>query len=335
MTAPAVGLVTDDAALAELEGEWAALWRRVPDATPFASPAWLLAWWRQFGTGQPRAAVLRDGDGRLAGVLPLYVLREPGGAKLLPIGVGPTDGNDVLLAPGAPAGAAAMLLAAALAGSPDAAACDLPDLPPGSPLRRVSAPAGWEAGLFDTDPCPVLTLPGSVERMRDAVPALKLRDLRMARHRAARIGGWTTEVATAATVQPFLRALIDLHQARWTARGEPGSMADPRVPAFHREAAPALLRQGSLRLQVLRFGSAIAAACLVLLAGRDRILFYLSGFDAAYRRESPGTILLGEMLEAAIAEGRREADFLRGAEAYKYQWGARDRRNAMLRLRRA
>ena len=70
------------------------------------------------------------------------------------------------------------------------------------------------------------------------------------------------------------------------------------------------------------------AAAVHALLGSDRILFYLSGFDPAFRFESPGTILLGAMLEQAIAEGRREANFLRGAEAYKYAWGARDRFNA-------
>ena len=37
------------------------------------------------------------------------------------------------------------------------------------------------------------------------------------------------------------------------------------------------------------------------------------------------------MIDAALAEGRREIHFLRGDEAYKYAWGARDRMNAACR----
>ena len=63
-------VLTADAALRALGPEWEALWRRAGDrATPFQSPAWLLPWWRAFGTGRPRAATLRGGDGRLLGLL--------------------------------------------------------------------------------------------------------------------------------------------------------------------------------------------------------------------------------------------------------------------------
>ncbi len=53
------------------------------------------------------------------------------------------------------------------------------------------------------------------------------------------------------------------------------------------------------------------------------------------RHESPGTILLGAMIEEAAAEGVAELHFLRGAEAYKYAWGATDRHNATRILVRA
>jgi hypothetical protein len=38
------------------------------------------------------------------------------------------------------------------------------------------------------------------------------------------------------------------------------------------------------------------------------------------------------MIEEAVKEGRRELHFLRGAEAYKYAWGATDRMNMTRRL---
>jgi CelD/BcsL family acetyltransferase involved in cellulose biosynthesis len=62
------------------------------------------------------------------------------------------------------------------------------------------------------------------------------------------------------------------------------------------------------------------------------VLLYLSGFDAARARESPGAVLLGDMVEWALAAGMRELHFLRGDEEYKYAWGAEDRFNAARRL---
>ncbi|HEY8612963.1 MAG TPA: GNAT family N-acetyltransferase [Roseomonas sp.] len=332
-------LIDTDLALAALRPEWEALWRRaqaIPGgATPFQSPAWLLPWWGAFGTGLPRVAILRGEEGHLLGLLPLYLLDEGGMRKLLPMGVGITDYSDALLDPGAPAGSAAALLETALstAARDHATLCDLPDLPPGAALRKAEPPAGWRGEGWVGEPCPVLTLPERSEALRGPVPAGTLRKLRMARHRAGRAGGWSASVAGPEEVLPFWDALVGMHRARWTRRGEEGGvLADPRVLAFHRTALPQLSEAGALRLYALRIGGEIAALYHVLVAGPDRLLFYLSGFDEARAFESPGSILLGHIAEQAIAEGRRELHFLRGGEAYKYAWGGVDRVNAGRRL---
>jgi len=324
-----IAVLDTDAALFALAPEWEALWRRVPGASPFASPAWLLPWWRHFGTGAPFVAIGRTG-GRLSGVLPLYRLDEPGIRKLLPVGAGTTDHLDALLEPGVAVGP---LLQAALdrarAGGVDV--CDLIEVPPGSALHGI-APRGWHVRWAAGEPCPVLTLPATIAELAGVVPGNTLRKVRMNRNRAARAGGFTIETAGPATVQSMLSELARLHQARWTAQGEAGAFSDPAVLAFQRDAVPALLQAGALRLQTLRIGDAVAAACYTLLAGRDRILFYLSGFDAAHAFVSPGTLLLASIIEQAITEGRREANFLRGREAYKYAWGGLDRLNMACRL---
>lgn len=324
-----IAVLDTDAGLLALAPEWEALWRRVPNASPFSAPAWLLPWWRHFGTGAPRVAIQRTA-GRLSGVLPLYRLDEPGIRKLLPIGAGTTDHLDALLEPGVAVGP---LLQAALnqARLDGVDACDLIEVPPGSMLHDI-APVGWRVHWATGQSCPVLTLPATVAGLADIVPGNTLRKVRMNRNRAARAGGFTIETAGPVTVQSLLSELVRLHQARWTVQGEPGAFADPTVLAFQRDAAPALLQAGALRLQALRVGGVVAAACYTLLAGPGRILFYLSGFDAVHAFVSPGTLLLASMIEQAITEGRQEANFLRGNEAYKYAWGGVDRRNMACHL---
>ncbi len=324
-----ITVLETDAALLALAPEWEALWQRVPDASPFSAPAWLLPWWRHFGTRSPRVAIQRTA-GRLVGVLPLYRLDEHGIRKLLPIGAGTTDHLDALLEPSVAVGP---LLQAALdhARRDEVDACDLIEVPPCSSLHGI-APVGWRVHWAAGQPCPVLTLPKTVAGLAEIVPGNTLRKLRMNRNRADRAGGFTIETAGPATVQALLSELVRLHQERWTVQGEPGAFADPAVVAFHRDAAPALLQAGALRLQTLHIGGVVAAACYTLLAGRGRILFYLSGFDAAHAFVSPGTLLLASMIEQAITEGRQEANFLRGREAYKYAWGGVDRCNMACRL---
>lgn len=324
-----VSVLDSDAGLLALAPEWEALWRRVPRASPFMAPAWLLAWWRQFGTGAPVVAVQREA-GRLVGVLPLYLLQETDCRKLLPIGAGTTDQLDALLSPGVAVGP---LVQAALDRARQAGAdvCDLIEVPPGSALHGI-APSGWSMHWTDGSPCPVLALPTTIPGLATVLPANTLRKLRMNRNRAARAGGVRIATADAGTVGPMLETLIRLHRSRWLAQAEHGVLTDPKVLAFQREAAPALLQAGVLRLQTLEAGGVTVAACYTLLAGDDRILFYLSGYDPAFAAISPGTLLLASLIEQAIAEGRREADFLRGREAYKYAWGGVDRLNRCCRL---
>ena len=321
-----IEVLDSDAAVYALAPEWAVLWARLPDRLPFTAPAWLLPWWRQFGTGQPRVATLRR-DGRLAAVLPLYVLDESGGRKLLPIGAGLSDYQDVLAEPGVDP---SPLLHAVLARDGGLDVCDLIEVPPGSALHGLVAPPGWAMQWSVGSPCPVLAL--SAAGLTGTVPAGQLRKLRMNRHRAGRGGVVVREGAAADTLPGLHAELIRLHQARWTRAGEAGVLADPAVLALHRDAAPALLQAGALRLEVLRVDGAVVAAIMALLAP-GRILFYLSGYDAAHGFISPGTLLLGAMLEDAAAEGRTEAHFLRGQEGYKYAWGAVDRMNATCSLR--
>ncbi len=303
--------ITTDAALYAQAPEWAALWRATP-VTPFAHPAWLLPWWRQFGTGRPHVAVRDDA------VLALYDYQ----GRLLPIGAGTTDHCDMLGADPDP------LLAALL----DDRVAELLAVPPGSPLRDVAVPPGWAIAWQDADTCPSLPLPATMEALLATVPATA-RKLRMNQNRAARAGGVAIRTATAETLADDMATLIRLHQARWVAQGEAGTLSDPLVLAFHADSAPRLLRAGLLRVCVLAVDG-VAAAAIYALLSPGRIHFYLSGFDAAYTFVSPGSLLLAAMLGQAIAEGRHEADFLRGRESYKYAWGAVDRISAQARIDR-
>jgi CelD/BcsL family acetyltransferase involved in cellulose biosynthesis len=332
--------IFSEAAMRDLAPEWAALWRRAAAAapwgavrwgtTPFQSPAWLLAWWRHFGSGAPRLLTARTG-GRLAGVLPLYLLAEPGIRKLLPIGIGVSDYIDALVDPARPEAGAAML--AAIADIADWDECHLPDLPEGGVLHDARGPAGLEEERRDGAPCPVLALPARLEALAAVVPCRRLRDVRQAAARAVAAGGMRIERIAGEAVGAALDDLFRLHAARWRSRGEAGVLGDPAVRAFHREAAPALAEAGMLRLYRMRIGGAVAAVYYAF-AWRGRVYAYIGGFDPEMRRFSPGTLILRHAIGEAIAEGCAAFDFLRGAERYKYAWGAADCRTIARTWRR-
>ncbi len=306
-------------ALQRLEPEWLDLWERCPEATPFQHPAWLLPWCAHLAHAQPVAISLRRG-GRLVGLALVDVRRERTGEVLRLIGEGVSDHLDVLLDP-SERGGTVEALAAALRSRCDRA--DLDQLRPSSPLLRWAGAA----------PCVCEIAPAlHISPALDAVPSGRLRELRYLQRRAARDAAARVETAAAPDLDGRLDSLFALHAARWRARGQDGVLAMPEVQRFHRDAAHRLLAAGLLRLYALELEGRTAAV-FHGFAAHGRTHYYLSGFDPVFERFSPGTLVVGHAIEEAAREGAREFDFLRGREAYKYRWGARDRPCYALRLR--
>ena len=326
-----IDCIDSEAGLSALLPEWEALWRRLAQGTPFQAPAWLLAWWRQFGTGSPRILTARNSD-TLVGVLPLYELLEPACRKLLPIGIGLTDYIDALIDPAWP-GAVDRLLAA-IADIPDWDECHLADLPPGSILASARCPPPLQETVVDAVPCPVLSLPCSADNLVRVVPRKTLRDARQAHARSGAAGGVALERADTETFAPIMQELFTLHAKRWETRGEAGVCAEPTARSFHYEAARAFARAGMLRLYRLKIAERVAAVYYGFFRS-GRAYAYLGGFDPDMPRLSPGAQILHHAIIEAIREGAREFHFLRGAESYKYAWGAADRWNRARTLRRA
>jgi CelD/BcsL family acetyltransferase involved in cellulose biosynthesis len=90
--------VTTAGELHALEPEWSALWKHSVTATPFQSPAWLIAWWTHFGNGALHVLALR-GRGELVAVAPFFAYPSAEGHVLSTIGAGITDYHDLLVLP--------------------------------------------------------------------------------------------------------------------------------------------------------------------------------------------------------------------------------------------
>lgn len=305
-----------------------ALWHADPRATPFQSPAWLDAWWTHLGGGARRDAEIRDADHRLVGALPLFVWHEAGIRRLVPVGAGHSDYADALLAPGIEP---ERLWPAILR---DDGAFDevlLPDLRPDSPLLSPP-PAGWIAVDEPAEICPVLTLPRRGSPLAGLTRSQR-RKVVHDRNRAAALGGVTEALVGPEAIDEALDALFSLHGARWARDGQPGVLAEPRIQAFHRAAAPALAAAGLLRISVVRHDGRIVAV-LYGLADRTRWHSYINAVDMSVPGQSFGTLAFACLIEAAAGGGAGEFHFLRGEEPYKYRWGALPARTICRRVRR-
>ncbi|HEU4754100.1 MAG TPA: GNAT family N-acetyltransferase, partial [Armatimonadota bacterium] len=303
------------------------LWERCPAATPFQTPDWLIPWWKHLGESELLVLAVRE-EGRLVGLAPFFLYTKPGSRvrELFLLGTGTTDYLDALFLPGWAEAGAEAVFARLDAMSHRWDLCDLQQLSDESPLLGA-VPEGWIEEVGPAEACPVLALDAHLSR----VPGKMLHNLRYYRRRAERCGRVEIEAARPENLDALFAALLRLHAARWSERGEGGVLADPRVQRHHRGAAPELLRRGVLQLFALRIDGEIVACYYGLLA-RGRAYYYLSGFDPAWSHLSPGTLVIGHALEEAVRGGARELDFLRGREPYKYFWGAEDHFPARRRL---
>jgi len=84
----------------------------------------------------------------------------------------------------------------------------------------------------------------------------------------------------------------------------------------------------------MRYMGSDMAALYCLFRGK-RVYAYLSGFDPALSKLSPGTHILKHAAEDSIRSGARVLDFLRGGEGYKYAWRPKEERNLNMVLERA
>jgi CelD/BcsL family acetyltransferase involved in cellulose biosynthesis len=310
--------------------EWSLLWDRSALATPFQAPEWLFTWWKYLGGRSLWTLAVRR-EGRLVGLAPLFVHQWPDGQarRVSWIGAGISDLLDLLIDSEFSLPGAAALFRYFRDNTADWDIIDLQDLRPESPLLRNKADFGLRTRVVPAGVCPAFSLPDSVESFRGRLSKNHKRNLTRARRKLETSGELWVKIAAADDLSPTMRDLFRLHEACWRKKNPPAMLAQPSLQNFHLEAASAFLKTGRLRLYSLQFeGETIA--CLYALVKGDRVFGCLSGFDPRLEKFSPGTLLLNYILEDSIHRGFREFDFLRGAEAYKYVWGARDRPNYRL-----
>jgi CelD/BcsL family acetyltransferase involved in cellulose biosynthesis len=314
------------AQLESLGAAWDALADAAFGTTPFQRREWVLAWARHMAVETPCAVTVREGRD-LVGLLPAFLSGESPRRSLSLLGAGVSGHLDVLAAPGFE-----RMVLDAIRGWLERArvewdTCVFDELGPRALLRDMGAPAGTRATIEPQSVCPVLRVTDEQPTLESAAPRRHCAKLRKARRHAERTGGLVHARGDHEDSADALRMLFALHAKRWELCHEPGVLGDPRVRRLHEEAAPTFAARGALRVYLVRVGGATAAVIYALREQR-RLHMVLQGTEPSLEQSSPGILAVGYAIEDALAEGVREFDFSRGAEPYKYAWGAMDEANA-------
>lgn len=313
--------------LAEVQnfrGDWDAFANQHPAATPFHSPAWLLTWWRHFGSGNLHVMVCQEGETILA-VTPAFLIFWEGRRQLTLMGSGITDYLDPLIVLGAEE-RVTQALAEHLRTYAEWEFIYWTDISPDSPLFGLPG-ARAESYL----PVCRLALNGPFPQFWQQRGKDLKRNVRRYRDKAAQLGEVRFSVADGLDPK-HIDTLLTLHTKRWRAQGEPGMVDANHSGPFMRDVAAEFALRGQAIFFELYFQGTVAAALFALTTKR-RIYGYMSAFDPETAELGFGRLLLYEAIQHSF--GNFEAwDFLRGDEPYKLQWGAELFPRSALRLER-
>jgi CelD/BcsL family acetyltransferase involved in cellulose biosynthesis len=165
-------------------------------------------------------------------------------------------------------------------------------------------------------------VPNSLDAYIDGLGSKQAHELRRKMRRAQRNAEpITTEFIYDET--KFHSALEDFFQlmVRETYKAE---FLHPAMRAQMEAIARGMFAAGWLQLVFLKAGNKRIAGYMNFDYDNNTWA-YNAGFDPDYSSLSPGWLIMVEMIDWCIKNGRRMFDFMRGGEDYKYRFGAVDR----------
>lgn len=316
----------DIAAVDELAGAWLDLLGRSPVDSPFMRPSWVQTWWAHFGEGELHLITLEE-EGRLVGLAPLRRIARDGRWVMETFGEEVADYLDLPVE----AGREMEMAHALMAWLTSPAAPEWEDLilwniradsPHYSVWFAAAAAYGLKAQAEAITVCPTLVLPSTWE---DYLRMLDRKDRHELRRKLRRVEAldsvrWYVLREDGPEAEEAIEAFLELMAA---SSPEKAAFLSSRMRGFFREVIRRGFQEGWARLSFIEIEGQRAASYLDF-DYRDRIWLYNAGLNPRFAGLSPGMVLLAFLIRQAIEQGKRVFDFLRGDEAYKFRFGARE-----------
>jgi CelD/BcsL family acetyltransferase involved in cellulose biosynthesis len=311
-----------------LAHEWQQLLARSPANHIFCTWQWQRTWWSLFHEGRELCLVtIRDRDGKLSGVAPLFRESAPDGVSLHLIGsTDLCDYLDCIVLKGREEEVFHALCSHFHTMTPQPTAVYLPSLAEGSStlhiMEKKASQWGFRLETTVEDVSPSAVLPPSFDGYLKQLSKKNRHEIRRKIRKARSLGRLTVKrVGAVEELAQALPVFFDLHQK---STPDKESFMNEVRKEFFRKISHTLLPLGWLNLFFLQFEGTDVAA-LLCFAYENTIYVYNSGYDPSYGALSPGIVLLTSCIEDAIERGICGLDLLRGNESYKYHFGATDR----------
>jgi CelD/BcsL family acetyltransferase involved in cellulose biosynthesis len=327
-------VVTSNPEFLDLESEWDQLFQANPCHSPFQSWAWVASWLEHLaGPHELRLITGRNEAGALQLILPM-IARDTGGlgsSKFVSmVGAYGADCSDHIACLRLPAydQSAAEITASALERFFDRQCrIELRNLDGLNDYPQKQASILRDSGRvirLDKDAvCPVLELPESWDNFLAGLSSNFRSQVRRHYNRIIKDDDLRFRSVDLSGSISFAQELVELNRTRMQTKGKDSSLESEEFRKFIYEVIPRLSSKDQAWMDVIEQGDRIVGTALNLVHGRTAY-FYMGGFHESATRIRPGTALFAHVIKRCIDNGYTKYDFLRGAESYKYRWGARD-----------
>ena len=325
-----ISVIRDLIGFDHLQSAWNELVAHEGPLAVFRTFAWQRAWWRHHGgERQLRIVVVRD-EKTVIAIFPLYLEREalPFGqaAKVLRfVGFGADTAPDYLdaIQSAEYSEAAARCFLEAVHAMKDWDALCLNDLSRESSLlasiQECTQTATWRSVVRPSAQIAFAELPSTYEEFLQSLSRDLRYVIRSGRKQFQLLPNARFVISSRDRLERDIGALARLHRSRFAPNTVGIAFASPEFNEFHREVMQEYLQRGWLRLCLLEVdGEPIAAHYYYSFKGTW--FHFQSGIDLRFAKLSPGTLLTSFAIEAAIQEGARELDMLRGEYQHKDRW---------------
>lgn len=335
-----IEVIEDPARFTAIREAWDALLKGSSSNSLTVTWEWLSTWWQVYGAGRSLRLIAVWYGETLIGAAPLLARDK----SVLHFGVLPfkrwellasgesagdeicSDYLDWIAAGGREAEVVALILDHLVKNlGAEWQEILLPDISSNSTsLQQLQIACGNHGLMFEIlkrEQSPYIRLSETWDEYLASVSSSFRYKLRRGRRDFEQQGGRYRVAESVKDIEELFPILVDLHQARWIARGLPGAFASALRREFHSQLLPLALQRGWLRLGVLSLPTGPIGAIYSFRYCRH-VYFYQSGIapqESSHLR--PGALLHGYEIEAAIATGCTEYDFLKqGGPDYKDDW---------------
>ncbi|HZU31548.1 MAG TPA: GNAT family N-acetyltransferase [Candidatus Angelobacter sp.] len=314
---------------------WSDMLQANSRSTIFQTPEWLAAWWQAFNQNKNLLVLIfKDSENNLVGIVPLYserrwfIVSPFTVLRFVGAGSGDSDALDFITLPGYERDCAETFLAW-LTNEAEWSMCALETLPGDSlvaqHLSALMKEADWRVESEST-PNFIVDLPQSWQEYLDRLDS-QFRPL-LTRYPKRLQSRYKVNIVRCERVDDLeknLQRLFELHQMRWTGRGEPGAFASTERRNFYRSMSQAFLKRGWLEFWLLSLENEVVAMQFCFRY-HNIVSLLQEGFHPKYTAEKVGYALRSHVLQEMIRTGAKQYDFLGGADAYKAKFAARQSR---------